>query len=242
MKPKASNGSTSSSAAEAAEREKYQNSPPVVYNTAKINSLTLINLKNLLEQYKKELDSGVYSLEFDQTSEESMREGTTGRFVLKRTPSPPTTTSSPTDSTADMIRFPDDLNDALVAFAVNTGDRESRTLGEANLFRIINWNDTSTITAATNLSNQVKSAAAAAKRDKLTSTSDEPKSTNAKSAASSQPTAAVNLQSNSSSSSSTSPNSSTLSFEYIRNLSCLINSILEPKIVKQLTYTGVDVG
>ena len=241
MKPKASNGSTSSSAAEAAEREKYQNSPPIVYNTAKINSLTLINLKNLLEQYKKELDSGVYSLEFDQTSEESMREGTTGRFVLKRTPSPPTTTSSPTDSTADMIRFPDDLNDALVAFAVNTGDRESRTLGEANLFRIINWNDTSTVTAATN---QVKSAAAAAaaKRDKLTSTSDEPKSTNAKSATSSQTTAAVNLQSNSSSSSSTSPNSSTLSFEYIRNLSSLINSILEPKIVKQLTYTGVDVG
>ena len=239
MKPKASNGSTSSSAAEAAEREKYQNSPPVVYNTAKINSLTLINLKNLLEQYKKELDSGVYSLEFDQTSEESMREGTTGRFVLKRTPSPPTTTSSPTDSTADMIRFPDDLNDALVAFAVNTGDRESRTLGEANLFRIINWNDTSTVTAATN---QVKSGATAAKRDKLTSTSDEPKSTNAKSATSSQTTAAVNLQSNSSSSSSTSPNSSTLSFEYIRNLSSLINSILEPKIVKQLTYTGVDVG
>lgn len=251
MKPKGSMMSSSSAAAaaEAAERAKYQNSPPVVYNTSKLNSSTLINLRTLLEHYKKDLDSGEYMLEFDQSSEES-----TGRFVLKSTSRSMETGSPSKEETSTalnespiMIRFPDELNDALVAFAISTGDRENRTLGEANLFRIINWNDASTFTspAAARLN------AAAADKSKKSKTSDEKQQQQQQSSSSSiLPNILLtgNQQStssplpNSSSSSSSSPNSSTLSFEYIRNLSSLINSILEPRIVKQLTYTGVDVG
>ena len=38
-----------------------------------------------------------------------------------------------------------------------------------------------------------------------------------------------------------SPTSSTLSFEYIKSLSSLVNSILEPKLLNKLSYTGVDI-
>lgn len=258
MKPKGSiNSASAAAAAEAAERAKYQNSPPVVYNTAKLNSSTLINLRNWLEHYKKDIDSGEYSLEFDQSSGEE----STGRFVLKSTSrSSDASSSSPNnnnpESSPKTIRFPDDLNDALVAFAVNTGDRENRTLGEANLFRIINWNDATAASMPNRLNGVDKS-------KKSTKTSDEQQQkqqqTSTISSSSSilpsiltpgqqqQQQQSANSPSSlllmsSTSPSTSSPNSSTLSFEYIRNLSTLISSILEPRIVKQLTYTGVDVG
>lgn len=199
------------------DRERYENSPPVVYNTARVNSLTLVNLKNFLDQYKKDLDSGTFSLEFDQTSEESVKQGTNGHFVLKNA------------SSNSIIRFPDDLNDALVAFAITTADKESRTLGEANLFRIVNWNDASVRPSGNSktTTNQRKQEATGTIEDCLTTSNVLHNIF--------QPT--TQLPSN-----STSPNSSTLSFEYIKNLSNLISSILEPKLAKQLSYTGVDIG
>ena len=192
------------------DRERYENSTPVVYNTSRVNSLTLFNLKSFLEQYRK--NSDVLSLEFDETSEESLKQGnTSGRFVLRNS------------ALNTVIPFPDDLNDALIAFAVTVADKEARTLGEANLFRIVNWNDVS-LTNSRPSGNSMKSLRKQEAIEDCLTTSN---------AFHNMFQTITQIPSDS---------TSTLSFEYIKSLSNLISSILEPKLTKQLSYTSVDIG
>lgn len=102
---------------------KLENSPPLVYNTAKVNSTSLESVRSFLSTYQKDLESGIYKLDYDGTNDPKC-------FVLKN------------KLDESVLKFPEELNDTFFALAATTTDRERQNIGEANLFRIVNWNDT----------------------------------------------------------------------------------------------------
>jgi hypothetical protein len=175
----------------------------------------------------------------------------------------------------------------MFAFAVNTSgsgssekdinnnnNNSNKLVGEANLFRIINWNDTTALSSNVQTKNQFSSAASFAaaytnnkennnnKLNKLTSinesnllsdqinnkeyesmsyfsmnnkiqTIDEPQfysSSSVSSLPSIKPRSPPsNMQ-----------QTMGMSFDFIKNLSSLVNSVIQPKLQKQLVYNGVD--
>lgn len=202
----------------------YASQAPNVYDTTKVNMLSLHNLKQFIDKYKQDIEAGLYVIDYDSLSDPK-------GFILK-----------PQDNEQQQmtIKFPNELNDTFFALAAvtaattqptTTTTRESSSwsigsnslssvekecsirLGEANLFRIVNWNDTTSSQTANVV---VKSKS----KSKLS------------------PFAFAS----SSSSSNSSPTSSTLSFDYIKNMSSLVSSILEPKLLTKLSYTGVDIS
>ena len=240
IKPKVSlassnnaNGGGSSQTNQQSELEKeYASQPPIVYDTTKVNLISLHNLKHFIETYKKDIDSGMYTIDYDSLSDPK-------GFVLKP--------NQQMNSTLNTIKFPNELNDTFFALAVVTGasstqsssspigsaslasiEKESSIrLGEANLYRIVNWNDT-----AVSSLNHNKTKLSPIKRK--SSNDEQHQQQNTKSLFSS-------ASSSNYSQSLSSPTSSTLSFEYIKSLSSLVNSILEPKLLNKLSYTGVDI-
>ena len=222
--------------------KEYASQAPIIYDTTKVNLLSLHNLKNFIETYKKDIESGMYVIDYDSLSDPK-------GFVLKPTINNGNTDSTNNNSNLSTIKFPNELNDTFFALAVVTGnssgsqsssspigsaslssinavDKESSVrLGEANLFRIVNWNDT-TMTN-TNIKTRKSSNVNINVNNNLFSTS-----TVSSSSSSNQ----LNVNNN-----NISPTSSTLSFEYIKSLSSLVNSILEPKLLTKLSYTGVDI-
>lgn len=195
IKPKVALTTQISNPASELEKERYESMTPIVYNSAKVNSSSLQNVKNFIDSYKKDIESGLYSIEYDAVNDPK-------GFLLR---------SKLDDS---VIKFPNDINDTFFALAITTGDKESQRLGEANLFRTVNWNDTSVPSLS---SNSVKIPKLSLKANL---------------------TARVDNQSNYVPSS---PTSSTISFEYIKSLTCLVNSVVDNKLVKQLTNSAVDV-
>ena len=105
---------------------KIDNSPPLVYNTAKVNASSLESVRSFLSTYQKDLESGFYKLDYDATNDPKC-------FVLKN------------KLDESIVKFPEELNDTFFALAASTTDRDRQSLGEANLFRIVNWNDTNCI-------------------------------------------------------------------------------------------------
>lgn len=98
--------------------------PPLTYQSAKISLNSLKNLKSFIDTYKKDIDSGRYTVDYDSMSEPK-------GFVLKD------------QQDQSVIKFPEELNDSFFALAITHGDIANKTLCEANLYRIVNWNDTS---------------------------------------------------------------------------------------------------
>jgi hypothetical protein len=128
IKPKASLSATqiaaNAAAQQAAENMRCASHPPITYQSAKVNLSSLRNLQSFIDTYKKEIDSGRLTVDYDLASDPK-------GFVLK----------DQTDQS--VIKFPQELNDSFFALAVTHGDQENKTLSEANLYRIVNWNDTS---------------------------------------------------------------------------------------------------
>jgi len=238
---------------------------PIVYDTAKVKFTSLQMLQNFLEKHKKFIETNVYKIEYEQNG-----------FVLK---------SQLNEN--ESIKFPSEINDAMFAFAVNTSgsgssekdinnnnNNSNKLVGEANLFRIINWNDTTALSSNVQTKNQFSSAASFAaaytnnkennnnKLNKLTSinesnllsdqinnkeyesmsyfsmnnkiqTIDEPQfysSSSVSSLPSIKPRSPPsNMQ-----------QTMGMSFDFIKNLSSLVNSVIQPKLQKQLVYNGVD--
>jgi hypothetical protein len=229
------NGGLSHQTNQQSELEKeYASQPPIVYDTTKVNLLSLHNLKHFIETYKKDIESGMYTIDYDSLSDPK-------GFVLKP--------NQHMNSTLNTIKFPNELNDTFFALAVVTGASSSQSssspigsaslssiekessirLGEANLYRIVNWNDT-TISSLSHHQTKLSPI----KRKMSNGSNNDEKHQNTKSLFSS-------ASSSNYSQSIGSPTSSTLSFEYIKSLSSLVNSILEPKLLNKLNYTGVDI-
>ena len=224
IKPKPSNGNNNNSqngmTQYEIEKSKYETFPPIVYDTAKVDFSSLNKLKNFITLHKKEIEEGIYCIDYDMTAEPK-------GFVLRDV-----------KNNENVIKFPNELNDSFLALAAaNSPDKESQLMNEANLFRIVNWNDT-IVAGSSNLNDihqlsSTKNKSSKSKLSKISSNADL-NTNNILLSSSSSTSSSSNLNR------STSP-SSTLSFEYIKNLSNLVSSILEPKLLKQLTYTGVDV-
>lgn len=244
MKPKVCLNSNSNDNQLELEKKKYENLTPMVYDTGKVSLMSLHNVKQFIEFYKKEIDSGVYVIDYDAVNDPK-------GFVLKN------------QANESVIKFPNEINDTFFALAVSASERENQGLGEANLFRIVNWNDTTvntnsktqktldkaTLKSMLNLNNPTStngtSSPTSSTQEKSGSSSASTKSSSSSSIPNSSSNSKEDKSKTSSvftySSSSASPTSSTLSFEYIKNLSSLVNSIIEPKLLKQLSYSGVDV-
>ncbi len=127
IKPKASvtsQAAANAAAQQAAENARSASHVPITYQSSKVNLSSLRNLQSFIDTYKKEIDSGRLTVDYDLASDPK-------GFVLK----------DQTDQS--VIKFPQELNDSFFALAVTHGDQENKTLSEANLYRIVNWNDTS---------------------------------------------------------------------------------------------------
>ena len=267
IKPKVSNAQQTANQLreqnELDNKNPYANEAPIVYDTTKVNLLSLHNLKSFIETYKKDIDSGMYVIDYDSLSDPK-------GFVLKNQQNP----------LASPIKFPNEINDTFFALAVTSSsaassvgsaslssiDKESsQRLGEANLFRIVNWNDTPVMTHQTKINKKISavsslplpesSMSSPSKARKISISSNNGASSSTTNLANNVApslagldakllfSSAYNMSSSSSSSSNSviSPTSSTLSFEYIKSLSSLVNSILEPKLLNKLSHTGVDI-
>lgn len=286
IKPKVNTNSNTNSL----DAEKYSEPYlPIVYDTAKVKFTSLQLLKDFIEKNKKDIDSNVYKIEYENG------------FLLK----------SQQDDVAS-IKFPSEINDAMFALTITASDKETSRLGEANLYRIINWNDTSSASIVNNAKHAGTSAAAAAaiytskeknKLVKLSSINETNSSDNKSSSISSSSSNNGNSSNNSyynigsdnsngklntiesnhmpsnssatvtslmssltlpslqakpgthphppktSSTSNSSHFSNTHShstqmftFDFIKNLSGLVSSVVQPKLQKQLEYNGVDIS
>jgi hypothetical protein len=97
--------------------------PPITYESSKVSLTSLKSLKSFIDTYKKEIDSGRYTVDYDTENDPK-------GFVLKD------------QNDQSVIKFPNDVNDSMFALAITNSDREKQRLSEANLYRIVNWNDT----------------------------------------------------------------------------------------------------
>lgn len=206
---------------------------PIVYDTAKVKFTSLHLLKNFLEKYKKDIDLNVYKIEYENG------------FTLK---------NQFDDSS---IKFPSEINDAMFALSVNSSDKDAAKLGEANLYRIVNWNDTTAVSTAKHVPTSASNVANSTKNKLKLSSIDESNTTEKNidsyyninpSDNKLQPIDSNECSSISNFSSLTLPSlakpslpqSSTISFDFIKNLSSLVTSVIQPKLQKQLVYNGVD--
>ena len=121
IKPKASANLSNQGQNEASEPFVYY--PPITYQSAKVSLTSLKNLKTFIDTYKKEIDSGRYKIDYDMVNDPK-------GFVLKD------------QSDQSVIKFPEEINDSFFALAITNGDKDNKTMSEANLYRIVNWNDT----------------------------------------------------------------------------------------------------
>lgn len=105
--------------------------PTLTYDTTKISYMNLQVLKSFLETHKKAIEKGEYIIEYDINND-----GAPSGFVLKAV------------ETETVTKFPPETNDAFFAFTImnEVSDKSETKLAEANLFRILNWNDTSALT------------------------------------------------------------------------------------------------
>lgn len=110
--------------------EEPEAQPTLIYDTTKINYSSLRNLKTFIDSHKKEIDSGNTIIEYDVNND-----GAPAGFVLKK------------QSDESVTKFPAEINDAFLALSVmnETSDKAETKLGEANLYRVLNWNDTSAL-------------------------------------------------------------------------------------------------
>jgi len=248
---------------------------PIVYDTAKVKFASLQLLKDFLEKYKKDIENNVYKIEYENG------------FLLK----------SQQDNTV-IIKFPSEINDAMFALTITASDKETNRLGEANLYRIINWNDTSSMPIASNTKHVCTSAATVAanytskeksKLVKLSSINEKNSSDNKSNIVYSnssinnssntnnsynnigsenssgkshlietnnnsvtnlvssqtlptlQPKQESLLQTSNNSHFSSHSSTQMLTFDFIKNLSSLVSSVVNPKLQKQLEYSGVDI-
>lgn len=120
-------------------KEVGQPHPTLMYDTAKIKFGNLQNLKNFLETHKKAIECGDELIEYDVNNE-----GAPSGFVLRNA-----------HDNESVTKFPSEINDAFFAFTCinETADKIETKLGEANLFRVLNWNDTAAL-CSTNLVNR----------------------------------------------------------------------------------------
>ena len=58
--------------------KEYASQAPIVYDTTKVNLVSLHNLKHFIDTYKKDIDSGMYVIDYDSLSDPK-------GFVLKPT-------------------------------------------------------------------------------------------------------------------------------------------------------------
>ncbi len=128
LKPKVPNRNSENKSDEEIE----QHQPTFMYDTAKLKLANLQNLKTFLAANKKAIDSGEVVVDYDVDND-----GAPAGFVLRQ-------------ATGDMdivTKFPTDTNDAFFAFTCinGTDDKVETKLGEANLFRVLNWNDTTAL-------------------------------------------------------------------------------------------------
>lgn len=169
---------------------KLVNSSPLVYNTAKVNSSSLESVRSFLSTYQKDLESGLYKLDYDGINDPKC-------FVLKN------------KLDESVLKFPEELNDTFFALAATTTDRDRQNLSEANLFRIVNWNEAS-VTSIDPVNRKITRSSFG--HQNIVDSVKE------------------------------SPTSSTISFEGIKNLTNLVSNVIEPKLLNNLTISGVDVG
>ena len=178
--------------------------PPLTYDTAKINFSTLKNLKQFIEVHKPLIENGEATIEYDAASNNNP--AASSGFVLKN------------NASESVIRFPSQLNDAFFALSlVVNNDKEATRIGEANLYRVLNWNDTSSFVPCGK------------------------KSTNKKTSLQSSSITSSSSSSSSASSATSVSSGSELNFDYIRNLSSLVGSVVPPKLTKQLKNNALDV-
>ncbi|CAF0708858.1 unnamed protein product [Brachionus calyciflorus] len=177
------------------ENLKLETMPPLVYNTAKVNSSSLESVRSFLSTYQKDLELGLYKINYDPNNDPKC-------FVLKN------------KLDESIVKFPEELNDTFFALAASTTDRDRQSLGEANLYRIVNWNDTSVTSIENN--NVRRNSKNILRNNQIERTNNE--------------------------NSKESPHSSSVSFDYIKNLTNLVSTAIEPKFLNQLTLSGVDVG
>ena len=228
IKPKVS-VSAASEPEDTGVKEDYK---PIVYDTGKVSFVSLQELKKFLDTYKKDIEGGVYEIEYDTHS-------TPSGFVLKK----------PSDDS--VIKFPNAINDTFFAVALTTTDKENSKMYEANLYRVVNWNDANKKLSSGIANKRVRKSSLIGdffstenrknNRPTIGSEPDSdklplmPRIVNENPKLSDSPSLTSNSISPANSSSS-----SALSFEYIRSLSSLVNSIIQPKLLKQLTFNGVD--
>ncbi len=103
----------------------------MAYDTAKISLPSLRALKCFLDAHRRTIEEGASVIEYDG---DAMPAG----FILRAV------------GTEAVTKFPPETKDAFFALAVMS-DASDKTaaasrLAEANLFRILNWNDTSALT------------------------------------------------------------------------------------------------
>lgn len=214
------------------ENDKYTEPySPIVYDTSKVKFTSLQVLKQFLEKHKKDIDSNVYKVEYENNG-----------FVLK----------NQLDENQS-IKFPTEVNDTMFALTVTNSDKETAKLGEANLYRIINWNDTvvpattntklSSNTLSSNATNSTQYIIKSAKTnnsksiklvEEITANKNFTNNLNER--------VSFDLNDNSSQQFSLPSlnKQEEFSFDYIKNLSGLVGSIVQPKLQKQLVYNGID--
>lgn len=188
--------------------------PTIMYDTAKINLTSLHSLKTFLDKHKKEIASGEEQIEYDENND-----GAPAGFVLKNVEKDLCT------------KFPTETNDAFFALAVmnETNDKAETKMAEANLYRVLNWNDTSALC----------NAMATTKKPSIHS---QTASTSIKQSSSLHSSTTASLISAGSSGSTTPTAPAELSFDYIKNLSNLVGNIVPTKLAKQLKTTSIDVS
>lgn len=203
--------------------------PTLTYDTTKISYMNLQVLKSFLETHKKAIEKGEYIIEYDINND-----GAPSSFVLKAV------------ETETVTKFPPETNDAFFAFTImnEVSDKSETKLAEANLFRILNWNDTSALTEKVIIHFLLIPDSHFRFRTYYFITfkiTKKPSLQTKLVVDSLQSSATVSLTSTSSSSTSSTSNSSVLSFDYIKSLSSLVGTIVPSKLSKQLKSQSIDI-
>ena len=154
---------------------------PILYNSGKINYDTFSCLEMFLTEYKSEITSGKYQIEYNSS-------GYNG-FILKNV------------ETESIVEFPPNVHDTFVALAISINSSGNPNLDENHILASINWNDTRHILAP-----------------KKARSKKSPKSNEAKK---------LNLP--------------TVNLDAIKELSRMLRSVVEPKLLKKVTESGMDV-
>lgn len=112
--------------------DEEEHHPTLMYDTTKLRLVNLQNLKTFLVTHKKAIDSGEVVVDYDVDND-----GAPAGFVLRQS----------AGEKEIVTKFPADTNDAFFAFTCINGteDKVEAKLGEANLFRVLNWNDTTAL-------------------------------------------------------------------------------------------------